>query len=270
MPSSTENLFKTGRSFFAIAIAGIGFQHLFYGDFHPVILPAWPSVAGVRFWAYFAGLSLIGAGFAIFFEKKARAVCLILGTVFLILLCFGHIPYEIIIDPNRKIHLGLWTNALKELALSGGAFVVAGSFSEREADTLKKNALLMVLEKMIPAGSIFFSITMISFGIDHFYYTGNVATLVPPWIPYPVFWTYFAGIALIGSGVAIILKTELKKIGTMLGLMIFIWFVLLHVPRAIANPFAGKGNEVTSAFTALAFSGIALVIAGGRYTKNKA
>jgi uncharacterized membrane protein YphA (DoxX/SURF4 family) len=150
----------------------------------------------------------------------------------------------------------------KELALSGGAFVMAGSFSETSANVQKRPAFVKLLEKLIPFGGIFFSITMISFGIDHFLYTKHVVPLVPAWIPYPVFWTYFAAVALIGSGIAIVLKIKLDIIATLLGTMIFIWFIILHIPRAIAQPVADKGEEVASAFSALAFSGIALVVAG--------
>jgi uncharacterized membrane protein YphA (DoxX/SURF4 family) len=71
-------------------------------------------------------------------------------------------------------------------------------------------------------------------------------------------------VALIGSGIAIILKIKLRIIATLLGIMIFLWFIFLHIPRAIAQPFVDKGNEVTSAFSALAFCGIAFVIAGSK------
>ncbi len=36
-----------------------------------------------------------------------------------------------------------------------------------------------------------FSITMISFGIDHFLYTEGIATLVPAWIPNHIFLDLF-------------------------------------------------------------------------------
>ena len=44
--------------------------------------------------------------------------------------------------------------------------------------------------------------------------------------------------------------------------MIFTWFIILHIPRVIASPVAYIGSEVTSAFIALAYSGIAFAIAG--------
>jgi hypothetical protein len=71
-------------------------------------------------------------------EKKAGKVSLILGGLLLLLLRLWNVPYEFIIDPNKKYHLGFWTDALKELARSGGVFLSPGSFPEEKAISLKK------------------------------------------------------------------------------------------------------------------------------------
>jgi hypothetical protein len=107
-----------------------------------------------------------------------------------------------------------------------------------------------------------FSIPIISFGILHFLYAKDVADYVPSWVPARLFWAYFCGAALIGSGLAIILKIKSVLAAALLGIMILIWFIILHVPRVIVSPVAYLGSEVTSALIALAYSGIALVIAG--------
>jgi hypothetical protein len=101
---------------------------------------------------------------------------------------------------------------------------------------------------------------MIVFGIDHFLYTDFVAGLVPVWMPGHLFWTYVAGVALIGSGISLMLNIKLVTVSLLLGSMLFLWLVLLHIPRAIADPLSGKGNEVTSVFEALGFSGMAFMI----------
>jgi len=107
-----------------------------------------------------------------------------------------------------------------------------------------------------------FYLTIISFGIDHFLYAKDVADYIPSWIPNRLFWAYLAGVALLSSGIAIFLRIKLRLAARLLGTMIFIWLIILHIPKAIASPFAGKGGEVTSAFLALAYSGIAFAIAG--------
>ena len=68
------------------------------------------------------------------------------------------------------------------------------------------SGLFSFLKKLIPAGKCFFAITMIVFGYSHFVYPEFVATLVPNWIPGHLFWTYFAGVALMLSGLAILLS----------------------------------------------------------------
>ena len=67
--------------------------------------------------------------------------------------------------------------------------------------------------------------------------------------------------ALIAAGLGIIVNIKRRLAAILSGAMIFIWFVILHIPRAIADPHSGKGNEWTSVFEALAFSGIAFLIA---------
>jgi hypothetical protein len=256
-----EKLIKSGQVFFGIAIAGLGIQQFLYAGFRPVILPSGSSpLFGIVFWACLTGAVLIAAAFAIIFEKQGRVISLWLGGLFLAFFCFGHVPFELFADPYGQ-HLGTWTNALKELALSGGAFVVAGSFPLIKINGKRQPAIIGWLEKLIPAGPVFFSITMICFGIDHFLYTDFVKSLVPAWIAHEVFWTYFAAVALIGSGIAIIFRIRLRLVGMLLGSMLFLWLLMLHIPRAVADPYGDKGNEITSVFEALGFSGIAFIIA---------
>jgi len=76
-----------------------------------------------------------------------------------------------------------------------------------------------------------------------------------------MFWTYFAAVALMGAGIAIILKIRIVTISILTGTMLFLWFLILHVPRGISAMPEDKGNEMTSVFEALAFSGIAFVLA---------
>jgi uncharacterized membrane protein YphA (DoxX/SURF4 family) len=70
---------------------------------------------------------------------------------------------------------------------------------------------------------------------------------------------FFAGTALIASGVSMIVGVKARLAATMLGAMILIWVLILHIPRAIANP-GQIGQEWTSAFEALAKSGIAFIL----------
>jgi hypothetical protein len=261
-----ELLVKAGRKAYGICLVALGIQSMFYADFDPVFLPdasSWlPFHAAL---AYLWSSIFILAGLFIILEKKVKEISLALGGIFLTLFLLCQVPHLLIFDPNGK-SLGAWTRALKELAFSGGAFVIAGSYSWENIQP--ESALTRLLKKFIPFGKVFFSITMIVFGIDHFLYGEFVAALVPAWIPGHLFWTYFAGVALVGSGVAIIANIRLQLVASLLGTMIFLWFIFLHIPRAIADPYGNRGNEMTSVFQSFGFSGIAFIIAFARPGKK--
>jgi hypothetical protein len=204
---------------------------------------------------------MIIASLLILTGRNGEKASLLLGGFFLLLFIAFHFIFLVFFNPN-SFHLGSWSNALKILALSGGSFVMAASFREQSPTPEDKSSLTNALGKLIPAGRIFFSIMMIAFGVDHFLYTDFVATLVPSWIPGHIFWTYFAAIALIGSGLGIMFKIQLRTVALLTAIMLFAWLIVLHIPRGIAAGPDDKGNEVTSVFEALNFAGIALVMAG--------
>jgi uncharacterized membrane protein YphA (DoxX/SURF4 family) len=255
------NSLRAGQLFYALAMAGVGVHQLFYADFCNFIFPAWPHpIRGYAVLACLSSAGLIVAGIAIMIEKQARKLSLILGVVLLLMTLLGQVPFEYLVIPYKKTHLALWVNPLKELALAGGAFCVAGS---------SPGTGPVVLEKFIPAGRFFFCTTMICFGCCHFLYTHTISVSVPSWIPGHDFWAYFTGAALIAGGVAIVINAWLKPAALLMGAMIFFWFLFVHIPDAVKRPLIDGGNEITAALSALAFSGIAFVIAGYKQEKIK-
>jgi uncharacterized membrane protein len=259
-----EKFGKMGRIFYGLAIAATGIQQFFFKDFFLILFPPLPfQIPGLIYFAYLVAALLVIAGIAIALYIRVKVFAYALACLFLFFFIFCYVPFELFLSPYNPIHLGLWINPLKELAYAGGAFAIVNKMpADTNADEIKPG-FTRFLDKLAPYGRVMFSITMTSFGVSHFYYTKTVQDLVPEWIPSHLFWTYFAGVALIGAGIAIILKFHIQLIGNLLGIMIFLWFIFLHIPDALANPLTNNGNEVTSAFSALAFSGIAFIIANG-------
>jgi hypothetical protein len=117
------------------------------------------------------------------------------------------------------------------------------------------------LEHLIPFGGFFFSVMLVAYGIDHFLYLKGISTMVPSWIPAHYFWTYFAGIALIGAGITITLRIQLKWVATLVAIMFFSWLVMIHLPNAVVSPLANGGLEVTRVIVLFGFTGIMLLLA---------
>ena len=247
-----EQLKSIGKIFYGLGIAGIGALQFIYPGFRPVLLPIPPeSTQHVNFLVYLCGAVLVFAGIFIAVMKNVKTISLFLGLLLMLFLLIGHLPNRLANNPGI---LGAWTDALKILALAGGAFIISNLYPAG-----KSNTIISFLERIAFSGKYLFAFMLIIFGIDHFIYTEFVQTIVPGWIPGQLFWTYFAGVALIASGLAIFLNFKPKIISMLLAGMLFIWLIILHIPRAVAAPITDNGNEWTSVFECLAFSGMAIL-----------
>jgi uncharacterized membrane protein len=248
-----------GRFFFAIAMVAFGIQHFVHLEFVTRVFPRLPAwIPAHVFLSCVFGSILLASGAAIMFEKAARSVALLLGAIILSSFTLLYLPL-LITTPLTPFNGGLWTSAGKALALSGGSFLVAGSLHVKldgQANALA--AAARALERFIPLGRFFLAVFLILCGIEHFMFVEFVTSMVPSWIPGGVFWTYFSGVALIAGGLGIIVPLTSRLAGGLSGLMIFVWVLIVHIPRAVA---IRNSNETTAVFEALAFSGVAFLVA---------
>ena len=239
-------LSNIGRVFFGVSIAALGVSTIYYHDFPYFLVPPKHSWLNDHvFIIYLCGALLLLAGAAIALGRRTVPVALVLGTVFLLVFLFYFVPYELVSSPNH-LHFGDWENSAKELALGAGAFVMAGR----------------------RVGFVLYSLTIISFGVDHWLYAHEAVGYMPVWVGHPVTWLYITGTALLGAGLAILLNFRVRLFATLLGAMIFIWVIILHIPYTVASNIAVDGGELVSAFLALACCGIAFAIAGASSSRK--
>jgi uncharacterized membrane protein YphA (DoxX/SURF4 family) len=231
-----------GRVFYAVAIAAMGLETIYYRDFpYMLIPPAHVWAAGHIPVVYLCGALLFLAGGCIALDKAARPVSFLLGAALLLVFCFDFIPYQFG-SSSRYMHFANWENAAKELTLAGGAIVIAGRYR---------------------FGVILFALTILNYGVLHLLYAKEAGDYIPSWVSNHLIWMYVTGAALIGSSLAILLGIRRRLFAALLGIMILIWVIILHIPKATGAPLANNEGEVTSAFLALSYCGIAFVIAGG-------
>jgi hypothetical protein len=145
------------------------------------------------------------------------------------------------------------------IAMAGGAFLVADSFSEEMSKTqtfFKSITSLSCIASS--AGRFLFGVPMCVFGMQHFLYNDFIASLIPSWIPGPLFWANCTGAALITAGCLIIVRIQIRWTTTLLGAMLLLWLILIHFPRLMTNSL--DAYEWTSALQALALSASAFVL----------
>ena len=245
-----NTIFTIGRLLFSIALVALGLEQLIRGDFSAGLLP-FPSAFPGRYVLVLAlGLALIVAGLSIGFLRRARASALGLGVLFLGLTLYLHVPTLL-----TNLRSGnTWTVFAELLAFSGGAFYVAGILPQPVWKVVERQFNWAMLGKYL------FVAALLIFGVLHFVYAVYIATLIPAWMPAPLFWAYFVGVAFCGTAVSLLLNRQQTLAMGLLGLMFFLWVVLLHAPRVVKNPQIEP--EWTSMLVALTMSGLAFLMAG--------
>jgi uncharacterized membrane protein YphA (DoxX/SURF4 family) len=110
-----------GRYMYALPFGVFGFLHFMNAGAMSGMVP----IPGGVFWVYLTGLALLAACVSIIIETKARLACILLGVMLLIFVLSIHLPGIIggEMQPNMS-------NLLKDLALAGGAWFIAGSYEE--------------------------------------------------------------------------------------------------------------------------------------------
>ncbi|HLW98461.1 MAG TPA: hypothetical protein VKR82_07435 [Candidatus Acidoferrales bacterium] len=114
-------------------------------------------------------------------------------------------------------------------------------------------------EKLLTLSPILYAVPMAVFASQHFTESKAVSTLVPHWLPWHLFWTYFVGTAVIAASLGIVAEIQARLAGILLGVLLIIFELLLHIPFILAHPKNVIGWSI--ALRDLAFSGGALAFA---------
>lgn len=119
------------------------------------------------------------------------------------------------------------------------------------------------VDKFVVFGRVFYAVPLGIFAAEHFTITNDLASGIPRWIPWHMFWAYFVGVALVAAAVSIILEWESRLAAILLGIMFVLFVLTLHIPRVFAQPHDRIGWTV--AFRELSFSSAAFAYAGASF-----
>ena len=248
-----------GQLFIALALFVFGIQHFVYLNFVTRAFPPLPLwVPATHIFACLFGALLCITAFSIAFRYKAHTCSLWLASAIFLMFAVFLLPSLLVNLKNGFV----WTNSGKALVLVGENLLIAGSTSDQ---TPAQNSVIRFLERFIPLGKYLLAGFFILAAILHFVYAEFVAMLIPAWIPAHLFWTYFAALALIAGAIGMLIPRTAQLAAALSALMVFLWVILLHIPRAWTIHDA---NETTALFEALTMCGMALLIMVQAANKN--
>ncbi len=123
------------------------------------------------------------------------------------------------------------------------------------------------LEKLVLFGPVFYAAPIAAFGTEHFT-VAAIASMVPSWIPWHVFWAYLVGACLIAAGLSLVTGIQARLAASLLGLTFFLFVALMDFPAWLQDP---KDRFAAALMLReLAFSGGALALAGSLAQQGRA
>lgn len=125
--------------------------------------------------------------------------------------------------------------------------------SQRQNLSWKKGKYMQTL------GRFLYGIPFLVFGSFHFLAGSQMMGLVPNWLPFPLFWVYFTGLALFAAGLGIILNRMGYWAALGLAALMFIFALTVHFPKLFNSQTAQL--SMVSFLKDIALGGAALAIA---------
>jgi uncharacterized membrane protein len=114
-------------------------------------------------------------------------------------------------------------------------------------------------DKLILFGPLFYAASIAAFGTEHFTLTEPVASIIPAWIPWHLFWVYLLGGCFIAAALSLVTRIQARLSAGLLALTFFLFVALMHGPGWAQDP--RNRFALAVALRETSFSGGALALA---------
>jgi hypothetical protein len=116
------------------------------------------------------------------------------------------------------------------------------------------------LDKVVALSNLCFAAPLAVFGALHLAAAKGLATMVPSYMPWKLFWAYFFGFALLAASLSIATKIQVRWSGLLFGIAMFCFVAMMDIPGSLANPKDRFGWTLT--LREMLFGGGGWILAG--------
>jgi hypothetical protein len=92
------------------------------------------------------------------------------------------------------------------------------------------------LDKIVALSNLCFAVPLAIFGALHLSDAKSIMPMVPSYMPWHLFWTYFFGCALLAASLSIATKIQVPWSGLLFGIAMFLFVAMLIIPGVVAHP----------------------------------
>ncbi|MGI8770302.1 MAG: hypothetical protein ACR2JE_02590 [Acidobacteriaceae bacterium] len=220
-----------------MAAIALGLVGLVWGDFADVWQPVAASVPHRTALAYIVAVCLLAGGAAVQWRRTAQA-----GVLVLIILYFMSALLWVPRVVGFPRIFGTWAGLIEQFALVPAGLLIYAALAPPRTVWAIRTAQI---------GRFLYGICVVSFGLAHFFYTSETASMVPKWIPPGQrFWALATGVAFLLAAISILSGIQAVLASRLLTAMLITFGALVWAPKLFAHPavhmdWAGNAVNLT-------------------------
>lgn len=233
---------SVGHAVFVGTLIALGILGLAEGDFAPIWQPVPSGVPARELLAYLCGFVSLACGAGLLWQRTAPTAARVLLAFFL-LWFVSFRAMDIVRAPAGQ---DSWSGAGECLVYVAGAWaLLAGLDSKWD----RRHIAFATGESGVRIAGRLYGLALIPFGVAHFRYVRETASLVPGWLPAHQAVAYLTGVAFIAAGLAMVAGACARWAASLSTLQMGLFTLLVWAPLALAGPDPFQWSEFVISWT---------------------
>jgi uncharacterized membrane protein len=236
---------SAGRVVFALTMIGLGVMGLMSGEFAPIWQPVPRSLPARETLASACSLVSLVSGLGLLLGGWIT----IASPVLLGYLLVGFAAFRASHILKAPASQETWSGCAETAVVVAGAWVLFAWFADKGD---RRRFAFATGDKGVRIGRAIYGLCMIPFGLAHFNYLKDTASLVPSWLPWHLGWAVFTGSTFIAAGLAILAGVCARLAAALSAVQLGLFTLLVWVPVVLRgpNPFQWSEFVISATVTA--------------------